>query len=384
MTGPRESEDKAPAQKKKKKHTARRSLFRRRLVRPGSSPGTFAVPEGSPPPKLHAIVYDAATIDERDLASPSEARAAVRPGAVAWIDVHGLGDEAVLRGLGEAFEIHPLALADVANTGQRPKADTYEELLFCVLRMATLGADDGECHWEQVSLCLGEGFLVSFQERPGDCFEPLRNRLRQGRKTFRESGTDYLACMVIDAIVDGYFPVLEAFGERLEAIEERVLERPDQEVLSEIYRVKRDLMAFRRAAWPLRDVLSHLLRDGHPRLTETVLPYLRDVADHVAQVVDVVENYRELAGSFVDVYLSSVSHRTNEVMRVLTVIATIFIPLTFIAGIYGMNFDTSAPTNLPELGWRYGYIAFWAVSLAVTAALLLLFRRLGWLGGKKG
>lgn len=365
----------APPHRKKK-------LFRRHFAKPGSPPGTLHIPEGSPKPRIRVMAYGPEALDERDIATPEEARAAVQPGRVAWIDVSGLGDEAILRGLGDAFEIHPLALSDVVHTGQRPKADSYGEALFCVARMAT-HESDGEFTWEQMSLWLGDGFVLTFQETPGDCLESLRDRIRRGQKALRGSGADYLATMLLDGIVDGYFPVLEAYGEKLESIEARVIERPDPRVLGEVYRMKRDLMTFRRAAWPLRDVLNHLLRDGHVRLSPAVAPYLRDAADHVAQVVDVIESYRELAGSFVDVYLSSVSNRTNEAMRVLTVISTIFIPLTFLAGVYGMNFDRAEPGNMPELGWPYGYVGFWAISLALGIALLVAFRRLGWLGGRR-
>jgi magnesium transporter len=365
----------APARKK-------RNLFRRRFARPGSPPGALEIPAGSPKPRIHTITFGAESIEERDGVSPKDARDAVRPGLVTWVDVVGIGDEATLRELGERFGVHPLALSDVANVGQRPKADPYGETLFCIVRMATHeGA--GEFSWEQFSMFLGEGFVLTFQENPGDCLDPLRERIRRGQRSLRDSGPDFLATMLLDAIVDGYFPILESYAERLEAIETRVVESPERGVLSEIYRMKRDLMSFRRAAWPLRDVLNHLLRDGHLRLSPAVAPYLRDAADHVTQAVEVLESYRELTGSFVDVYLSSIANRTNDAMRVLTVISTIFIPLTFLAGVYGMNFDRSEPGNMPELGWPYGYLAFWAVSIALGGLLLLLFRRLGWLARRR-
>jgi magnesium transporter len=304
----------------------------------------------------------------------------VRPGRVTWIDVQGLGDGSVASELGELFDLHHLAVADVVNTGQRPKAEGYEDVLFCVLRMALLREERVE--WEQFSLFLTDSLVITFQETYGDCLDSLRDRLRNGRKFLRGSGADYLACMVIDAIVDGYFPLLEEYGEQLEDIEDEVLANPDKEVLERIYRLKRELMSFRRATWPVRELLSHLMRDEDERLTHGVLPYLRDTGDHVAQVADVVETYRELATSFVDVYLSSISNKINEGMRVLTVIATIFIPLTFLAGVYGMNFNPELPGNMPELDWPYGYAVFWGMCLVMVAMLLLLFRRLGWLSGR--
>jgi magnesium transporter len=248
--------------------------------------------------------------------------------------------------------------------------------------MATV-APAGDAEWEQFGLFVGRAaesspggsdFVITFQETPGDCLEPLRERLRQGRAALREGGAGYLACMLVDAVVDGYFPVLEAYGERLDALETAVLTRPSRDTLRTIYKLKHELMGIRRAVWPLRDTLSQLLRDRSPLLGDTVLPYLRDTTDHSIQLVDVIETYRELAASFVDVYLSSLANRTNEAMRVLTVIATIFIPLTFLAGVYGMNFDT-----MPELRWTYGYLAFWIVSLLLAGSLLLAFHRLGWL-----
>lgn len=355
-----------------------RSLFDRNYTEAGASPGTFDVPPGAHPSSMHAFTFDAERVQEHQPRDVAEAAALVAAGHLTWIDVRGLQDATLLRQLGRQFGLHPLALADVVNVGQRPKADTYGDTLFCVVRMCTLEAG-GEFRWEQVSLFVDARFVITFQERPGDCFDPLRERLRLGRQQLRTAGAGYLACMMIDAVVDAYFPLLEEYGEQLESLEERVIDRATQEVLADVYGAKRELIAFRRAVWPLRDTLNQMLRDGHVLLRPDVLPYLRDTADHVMQVVDVVENFRELAASFVEVYLSSVSNRTNDVMRVLTLIATIFIPLTFLAGVYGMNFDTRHPLNMPELGWRHGYVAFWSVSLLLLVTMLVVFGRLGWL-----
>ena len=358
-------------------------FFKRRTTAVGASPGAYHIPEGAHKPQIHAVSYSADFFDETTLETPAEAHALLRDDRVTWIDVRGLGDGQVLEQFAELFGLHRLAIADVANVGQRPKVEEYADVLFIVLRMVNL-EESGEVAWEQVSLFLSESFVLTFQERPSDCLDPLRRRLREGKKTLRSSGADYLACMVVDSIVDGYFPVLEDFGELLEELENDVLINPQPGVLREVYGIKRALMTFRRAAWPLRDTLNQLLRDQHLLITETSSPYLRDATDHVMQVVDVIETYRELSGSLVDIYLSSISNRTNDVMRVLTVIATIFIPLTFVAGIYGMNFDTELPWNLPELGWRYGYVIFWVVCLLLGGGLLVMFRRLGWLGGDGG
>jgi len=353
-------------------------IFKRHFTKPGAAPGTLAPSPTAVTPRVHAFVFDANSISEIDVNPDSEC-VYMPPGqSVVWIDVQGLGDVPLIEHLAEQFKLHPLLVADIINIGQRPKVEEYDDILFVIMRMVTPDGTDST-KWEQVSLVIGPRFVLSFQETYGDCLNPIRERLRTGKKALRASGSDYLGCMIIDGVVDGYFPILEHFGDHLEDIETRVIDKPDSDVLGDVYSIKRDLMTFRRAAWPLRDALNQLLRDGHPILTDGVRPYLRDSADHVMQVVDVIENYRELAGSFVDVYLSSVSNRTNEVMRVLTVIATIFIPLTFLAGVYGMNFDTHHPANMPELHWRYGYAIFWAICFAVGFGLIGAFWKLGWL-----
>lgn len=353
-------------------------LFNRRYTRPGAAPGAIEPRPAAPAPRLMMMQFEASSFEERLLDPAEDLASLLKPGKVTWLDARGVMGGPLLESIGQVFGLHPLALADVANVGQRPKVEDYDDTLFCVLNMATV-SDEG-VQWEQVSLFLGRHFVLTFQEGEGDCLTPLRERIRTSRGKVRSSGCDYLAVMVIDAIVDGYFPVLERYGEVLEDIEEEILFSPSRDDLQDIYRIKRELLAFRRAAWPLRDTLASLLRDRHALLSKPTLPYLRDATDHVFQVVDVIETYRETTASFVDVYLSSVSHRTNEVMRFLTVIASIFIPLTFIAGVYGMNFDTRFPLNMPELEWRFGYIGFWALCGAVAGSLLLMFRRLGWLG----
>ncbi len=354
------------------------TIFRRRYTASSAPPGTLAPTEGALPPRLHAISYNGESMEEWTPEPDADLRSLQREGRRLWIDVQGLGDGTLVERLGRQFAMHPLVVADIVNVGQRPKVEDYGSQQFSVVRMVVL--EDEAVRWEQVSVVMMRDLVLTFQERYGDCLDPLRERLRRGRKLVRESGSDYLAAMVVDGVVDGYFPVLEWYGESLESLETDVIEDPSRAVLARIYSMKRELMSMRRAVWPLRDALSSQLRDRSALIADDTVPYIRDTSDHVMQIVDVTETYRELAGSFVDVYLSSVGHRTNEVMRVLTVIGSIFIPLTFIAGIYGMNFD-----EIPELHWRFGYPAFWVVSVMVTALMLLLFRRLGWLGrGKKG
>lgn len=358
----------------------RTTLFRRRFTRAGAPPGEYVAHEGAGKPAIHVISYNAADLEEHRPTAIEQIRdilAADRAaGRITWIDIQGLGDARLLEALREALDIHHLALADTINTGQRPKIDDYGDSLYGVVRMASL--TDHHIEWEQVSLFVRAGVLLTVQERRGDCLDPLRQRLRQSKKTLRSSGADYLAVMVVDAIVDGYFPVLDTYGEWLEDLETRVVRDPTQDTLSEIYRAKRELLEFRRSVWPLRDTLSQLLRSEHELLAPHVLPYLRDTLDHVMQVIDVVETYREMAASFVDVYLSSISNRTNEIVRVLTLLAAIFVPITFLAGVYGMNFD-----HFPELHYRYGYLAFWLVAIVIALGMTTLFWRLGWVGSRR-
>jgi magnesium transporter len=233
-----------------------------------------------------------------------------------------------------------------------------------------------------VSLFLGKDFVLTFQEDPGDCLDPIRERLRTGAGHLRREGADYLMYAILDAIIDGYFPFLESFGETVEDLEDAVVERPTRATLARVHEVRRDLLNVRRCIWPLRDVVNGLVRDETPLIGKNTRLYLRDCAQHTVYILDVIETYRELTASLMDVYVSSVSNRLNEVMKVLTVIATIFMPLTFLAGVYGMNFNTSAsPYNMPELNWRWGYVACWAVMFLIALLMLVLFRRKGWLGG---
>jgi len=352
-------------------------LFHRRFAPQGAVPGEVAPLRGEEP-EITVMRYDATNLEEFEPATPEEACELIREGAVTWIDMSGLGDGSQVQRFGELLELDPLAVSDVVNVGQRPKLDDYPSHLFIVLRQVTV--HDGELIWEQVSLFLGENYVVSFQETHRDCLDPIRNRLRTGRKRIRSSGSDYLFAMIVDAMVDGYFPVLENFADKLERFENEILADRGSEVFAEVYGTKRDLATFRRAAFPLRDAMSSLLKDDQDWLTDSMGPYVRDTLDHTMQVVDVTESYSDLAVSLVDLHLSMVGQRTNEIMRVLTVISAIFIPLTFIAGVYGMNFDTeSSPFNLPELGFRYGYPMFWGICIVMGLTLAFLFRRLGWL-----
>jgi magnesium transporter len=298
---------------------------------------------------------------------------------VTWVNVDGLGDTQVLRSLGETFGLHRLALEDVVNVHQRAKVEPYEGEVFIVTRMAALG---DRFSTEQLSLFLGPGFVLTFQERQGDCFEPVRQRIRTGRGRLRAAGPDYLAYALLDAVMDHYFPVLERYSDCLDELEQMVLSDPSDRVLARVMEAKRDLLALRRAVWPHREAFNALVREPLDLVEEETRTYFRDCYDHTVQIIDVMETYRELASGLMDIYLSSLSNRMNEVMKVLTIIATIFIPLSFVAGLYGMNFDPDiSPWNMPELSWYWGYpIALGSMGL-VAFGMLLYFRRKGWLGG---
>jgi magnesium transporter len=291
---------------------------------------------------------------------------------VVWLDVRGLGDPALLREAAEVFGLHRLVIADVANTTQHPKVERYPERLFLVARQVAIAG--GVLESEQLSVVVGPGFVLTFQERPGDCFDPVRERIRAGTGQVRGAGPDYLAHALLDAVVDSYFPLLEELGERMERLEEEILEASEPRQVLTIRDLKRDLLLLRRIVWPQREAMHQLVREPGPLIQPETLPYLADVYDHLVRLLEILESFRELGTGLMEVYLSMVSQRMNEVMKVLTVIATIFIPLTFIAGIYGMNF-----AHMPELGWRWGYFACLGVMAVTALGFLAWFRRRGWL-----
>jgi magnesium transporter len=292
---------------------------------------------------------------------------------VTWISVVGLHQVEVIEAIGNAFGVHPLALEDIVHSGQRPKLDDYEQQLFIVLN--TLDAvDDQRIEAEQVSLLVGPNYVVSFQERDSALFDPVRERIKAGKGRSRKLGADYLAYALIDTVVDHYFVVLERFSEITERLEETLIQRPDPDVLGLLHGLKRQMILLRKSIWPLREVVSGLQRGESPLITDATRLYLRDVYDHTVRVIDTIETLRDLLSGMLDIYLSSLSCRLNEVMKVLTIIATIFIPLTFLTSIYGMNF-----ADMPELKWRWGYPALWLVMAAIGGGMLLYFRKKRWL-----
>jgi magnesium transporter len=327
------------------------------------------------------MAWSDGSLIEREAVPVEDLQDLVEGWPLVWVNVDGLGDAETLHRIADMFGIHKLALEDVVHVHQRAKVEDYTDQLFVVARM--LSSVDDRIGTEQISLFLSSGIVLTFQEQKGDCLEPVRERIRKSKGRIRKAGADYLAYAILDAVVDAWFPVLEDYGELLEDLEDRILGDADRETVAEIHRVKRDLLTVRRAIWPMRETVNGLSREESLVQKETLL-YLRDCYDHVTQIIEIVESYRDMASGLMDLYLSSVSNRMNEIMKVLTIIATIFIPLTFIAGIYGMNFNTDAsPLNMPELKWRYGYPAVWILMLAIGGVMLLFFRRVGWLGGKK-
>ena len=359
---------------------AARMIHHKRTSR-GAPPGTLIADPASAPTTIDYFSYDEKACVEKREVDVDEALKIAGQRRVTWINVVGLADIAVIQAMGKAFELHRLALEDVVNVNQRPKVEEYDDQLFIVTRMIT-GATAKDT--EQVSMFLGQGYVLTFQERPGDVFEPVRQRLRRDGGQIRKLGADYLAYALLDAVIDGLFPVLEQRGEEVEALEDRVIYAPRESLLGVIHQAKRELLDLRRAVWPQREMLNALMRQDGSLITEPTKVYLRDCYDHVIQLIDIIETYREVCSGLVETYLSSLSNKMNEIMKVLTIMATVFIPLSFIAGVYGMNFDPKASAwNLPELGWAYGYPYALGLMAAVAGGLVWWFWRRGWIGGGK-
>ncbi len=357
-------------------------MFEKRYAPVGSRPGTLVISEHSPQPSIKVIHYDESevlefSVSNADLLSDNilQLRACLEDQkTVTWVDIQGLGSEEVLLAIAELFALHPLTIADVVNVPQRPKTEFNDDYAVNIGMMAKI-LGDGRIDLEQLSVVWTRCFLLTFQERSGDVFEPVRERIRQGQGTIRKSGADYLAYALIDTKVDAYYPILEELGERLEDLETQIILSPKEESLQEVYNCKRELLQLRRALWPQREAISTLCRDESLFVKKSTRVFFRDTYEHIIQVIDVLETYREIAASFMDVYLSSVSNRMNEVMKVLTIMGSIFIPLSFFAGVFGMNFE-----YMPELKLRWAYPAFWIFILASIAGMIIYFRKKGWIG----
>lgn len=348
----------------------------------GSGPENVIFDPEAPQSQVSYVAYDVDKLQEETVTDLVAIEANLGKWPVLWVNVEGLGSPEIIKRLGEIFNIHPLAMEDIIHLHQRAKFEQYDENFFLVAHMIE-GKASNPSHLasqemvatEQISMYVGSNFVVTFQEGPVDATKPVLDRLRKGRGLLRSRGCDYLTYAIIDSIIDAYYPVLEVFGERLEVIEDRILEDPSKRIVSQVHIAKRELLGLRRALFPLREALGSILRTSPANFTAETLLHLRDCYDHVIQITDLIETYRELCSDLMDVYLSSISNRLNEVMKVLTVITTICAPPTLIAGIYGMNFHTDSPYNMPELSWTYGYFfALALMAIASTLMLLLLFR----------
>jgi magnesium transporter len=324
--------------------------------------------------RISYIDYDENNFEEKQVSTVEECFPLKETKTVSWVNIDGLHDVEIIKKLSERFGIHPLIQEDIVHVGQRPKCEESENTIFIVFQMLSFNEDSQRIDSEQVSLIFGSNYVLSFQERPGDCFETIRNRIRESKGRIRKMGADYLAYTLVDAVVDNYFFVLEKMSEKIELLQEGLLVNPDTEKLQQIHFIRRELISLRKSVWPMRELVSGLERSESSLIAKTTGVYLRDVYDHSIQVIEAVETFRDMVSSMLDIYLSSVSNRMNEVMKVLTIIATIFIPLTFIAGLYGMNFK-----NMPELEWKYGYGLVLLVMLVVSVVMLLYFKRKRWL-----
>jgi len=342
--------------------------------KPGLSPGTMVHvgEKKTGEVKLHLIDYKQDDLRETQLQNADEAASMKDSETMSWLDVTGLHDTGIISRLGEIFSLHPLILEDIVHTGQRPKIEEYDGILFLVIKMLDYDPEQGITA-EQVSVVSGENFLLSFQEMEGDVFNSVRARIRKGNLRIRKMGSPYLCYALTDAVVDHYFLVLEKMGEKIEELEDELIVNPTDETMQGIHQLRGDLIALRRSVWPLREVVNEISRGDSILIPSETGVFFRDVYDHTIQVMDTIETYREMVSGMFDMYQSSIGNRMNEVMKVLTIIATIFIPITFIAGIYGMNF-----AFMPELQWRWGYPAAWGLMLAVIAVMVVYFKKKKW------
>jgi magnesium transporter len=324
--------------------------------------------------RMTLVSYDSDTLEEHRADTAKEALALCDSHRLTWFNVDGIHDIELIGQLGRHFDIHPLTQEDIVNTAQRAKYEEFEQYAYIVLKMLRYNPTTGRISTEQVSLILTSGVLISFQESPGDVFDPVRTRLQKARGRIRSTGCDYLAYTLIDAIVDQYFSILEQIGAQIEAIEEQTLSTPTTAVLQRIHAMKREILYLRKQIWPLREVVGAMAKDESTLIQDETRIFLRDVHDHAVQIMETIESQRDLLAGLLDLYMTGISNRMNEIMKVLTIIATIFIPITFIVGVYGMNFK-----YMPELEWRWGYGLVWCVMIAMVIALVIFFKRKKWL-----
>jgi magnesium transporter len=384
---PGEGAEAEPARSRKARPRSKGLRLPRRFkkAKPGSAPGLeprdlSALPSTPGGARITCIDYSPDNVQVEEVKKLASFIGGHRPdwSVVRWINVDGLSDLSVVQALAEKYHLHPLAIEDVLHVPQRPKVQayegdgTYQARLFVIAREMKLR--EGFLQTDQISIFVGHNTVLTFQETPGDVWDPLRQRIKTAGSQVRRADASFLAYSLLDAIVDEGFPILEHFGDRLEELEDRVLQRPSPDTIQEIHRVKRELLLLRRAMWPMREVLQKMQRDPHECFSEMTRTYVRDLYDHAVQIIDIIETYREVATGLTETYMSALSNRMNEIMKVLTIMGTIFIPLTFLAGVYGMNFH-----HFPELEWPYAYPLFWVICFATAGAMVAWFRRRGWL-----
>ena len=351
-------------------------LFYRKARKAGLPPGTlvFTGEQKIEKAQIRILDYGVDHFREKTCERLEECLPLQDSAAVSWINIDGLHEVEIIEKLGNHFGIHALTLEDIVNIDQRPKLENLGDYLFIILKMMSFNKSENRIEAEQVSLIIGSNYVLSFQEKIGDVFEEIRGRIRNSLGRIRSMGADYLAYALMDAIVDNYFIVLEIVGDQIESLEDEVMTNPTTATMQTLQKIKRRLLFLRKSVWPLREVISNLDRGEMPLIKKQTNPFFRDIYDHTIQVVEMVETMRDMNSGMFDMYLSSISNRMNEVMKVLTIIATIFIPLTFIAGIYGMNFE-----YMPELSWRWAYFAVWSVMVVVVAGMIVYFKRKRWL-----
>jgi magnesium transporter len=351
-------------------------LIKKRSKKTGLPPGTLVhIGEKKiEKARITIVDYDETQFEEKEAKTIEECFPFKDKPTITWINIDGIHQVEIIEKLGKHFDIHPLVLEDIANTEQRSKMEDFNDYIFLVLKMLYFEEEENEIKSEQVSFILGSNYVLSFQEREGDVFNPVRERVKNSKGRVRKMGADYLVYTLIDAIVDNYFIILEKLGEKIEDLEDELVDRPRQETLQVLHYLKREMVFLRKSVWPLREAISGLQREESPLIMDSTKIYLRDVYDHTIQVIDAVETFRDMLSGMLDIYLSSISNRMNQIMKVLTIIATIFIPLTFIAGIYGMNFK-----YMPELEWRWGYFIVLGIMTIIAIWMLIYFRRKRWL-----
>ena len=349
-------------------------LFHKVSHKKGLAPGAlvYVGAKKELPAKIVVIDYDGDNYEEHEISDLRECLPYKEKPSMTWINIFGIHEINIIEEAGKLFEIHPLVLEDIVNAAQRPKTESTDDYLFTVVKMLHIDTDSGDIMAEQVSIITFKNLVITFQEFEGDVFELVRKRIRSAKRV-RMLKSDYLTYALLDAVVDNYFVILENMGERIEVLEDELLNTPDESTLQQMHQLKRDTLFIRKLIWPLRETISSLTRGDEAIFSEDTIVYLRDVYEHIIEVVETLDNYRDMLTSMIDLYISTISNKMNEVMKVLTIIATIFIPLTFIAGIYGMNFQ-----NMPELSWKYGYFALLGVMAVVAILMIIFFIRKRW------